>query len=476
MSTEEVSPSPYLVGSYAPTQEEHPQEALTVIEGAVPKDLDGLLVRNGPNPRFPPRGRYHWFDGDGMLHAVRLQDGRATYQNRWVRTQAFAQEQEAGGPLWGGIMESIRDNPKGAPYKDTANTDVIFHDGKLKALWYLCGRAYEVDPNTLNTLGPSDFAGAYRGPVSAHSKVDETTGHLAFFDFGPKAPFMHFGLADAHGRIEKHIEVPLPGPRLPHDLALTENFAILMDLPIVFDEEALAKGRWRTSFNRELPARFALVPRAVGNDAIRWFEASPCYIYHSINAWEEDGAVVLVGCRVPEPYQAPRPEEGPYAVMMATLRIRAELYMWRFDLETGACTETRLCDRNTEFPSIDRRRIGRKSQFSWNVIIGDEPTVFFDGLVKYDTGTGASDTLRFGPGRRGSESPFAPRVGSQAEDDGYLLTFLHDERERRSELWITPAQEPSRGPVARLLIPGRVPLGFHATWVPGNKLTHRSAS
>jgi carotenoid cleavage dioxygenase len=286
---------------------------------------------------------------------------------------------------------------------------------------------------------------------------------------------MHFGLADAQGRVQKRVDVPLPGPRLPHDLALTENFAILMDLPIVFDEEALAKGRWRTSFNRELPARFALVPRAVGDDKLRWFEASPCYMYHSVNAWEEDGAVVLVGCRVPEPYQPPRPEEGPYAVMMATLRIRAELYMWRFDLKTGACTETKLCDRNTEFPSMDRRRIGRKSQFSWNVIIGDEPTVFFDGLVKYDTGTGASNTLRFGPGQRGSESPFAPRVGSKAEDDGYLLTFLHDERAQRSELWIIPAQEPSLGPVARLHIPGRVPLGFHATFVAGDKLASGSA-
>jgi len=461
--------SPYLQGSYAPIPSEVDGEC-ELVAGEVPKDLDGLLVRNGPNPKHEPRGRYHWFDGDGMLHALRIQGGRVTYRNRWVRTSGLSRDDAAGHALWSGIMEPVRDNPAGIPYKDTANTDVVFHAGALKALWYLCGPPYKVDPRTLETLGKDDFAGTFKGKVSAHSKVDPETGELLFFDYGPIAPYMHFGVADREGRVVNHMPIELPGPRLPHDLAFTERFAILMDFPIVFDQEQLAKGRWRTSFDRSLPSRFAIAPRRGLPTEVRWFEAEPCYMYHSVNAWEEGDTIVMVGSRVAEPFQPTRPEEGPWAVMMATLRIQAALHEWRFDLRTGKTTERALDDRNTEFPTMDRRRLGRRSRYAYNVIIGSEPTVYFDGLVKYDTDTGRSERLVFGPGRRGSESPFAPRVGSSAEDDGYVLSLVHDEREDRSELWILDARDLARGPVARLRTPQRVPLGFHALWVPGSDL------
>lgn len=466
---DDTGKSPYLLGSYAPVHTET-EGVCELVAGQVPKDLHGLLVRNGPNAKYEPKGRYHWFDGDGMLHAFLIENGEVRYRNRWVRTSGLAKEDAAGTALWGGIMDSIKDNPKGAVYKDTANTDVVFHRGALYPLWYLCGSAYRVDPKTLETRGKDDFGGTYKGVMSAHSKVDEHSGDLLFFDYGPIPPFMHFGIVDAEGKLTKRVPVELPGPRLPHDLALTPDYGIVMDLPIVFDTQAMMQGRWKTSFDRSLPARFALVPRH-GDGPIRWFEAEPCYMYHSVNAWQEGNEVVLVGCRVEEPFQTPRPEEGPYAVMMATLRISAALHEWRFDLATGKTKERALDDRNAEFPTFDRRTIGRRTRYSYNVIIGSEPTVFFDGVVKYDLESGKSDALVFGPGRRGSESPFAPRVGATAEDDGYVLSIVHDEREDRTELWILDAKEVSRGPVARLRVPQRVPLGFHALFVPGEQLS-----
>lgn len=468
----ETVKSPYLLGSYAPVDKEV-EGSCELIAGEVPRDLFGVLVRNGPNPRFEPKGRYHWFDGDGMLHAFHIENGTVSYRNRWVRTRGLEKEEAAGTALWGGIMDSIKGNP-GPPYKDTANTDVVFHRGAVYPFWYLCGSAYRVDPKTLETTGRDDFGGTYKGVMSAHSKVDERTGDLLFFDYGPIAPYMHFGIIDAEGKMTKRVPVELPGPRLPHDLALTDDYGIVMDLPIVFDTTAMMQGRWKTSFDRNLPARFALVPRK-GDGAVRWFEAEPCYMYHSVNAWQEGDEVVLVGCRVAEPFQEPRPEEGPYAVMMATLRISAALHEWRFDLKTGKTKERALDDRNAEFPTFDRRTIGRKTRFSYNVLIGAEPTVYFDGVAKYDLSTGKSDALVFGPGRRGSESPFAPRVGSTEEDDGYVLSIVHDEREDRSELWIIDAKDVARGPVARLRVPQRVPLGFHALFVPGEKLAEKVA-
>ena len=461
--------SPYLREGFAPVADEIVAADLPVV-GEIPRDLDGLMVRNGPNPRFEPRGHYHWFDGDGMLHAVRIRDGRVTYRNRWVRTEGLAAEEAAGRSLWSGIMESTRDNPKGAPYKDTANTDVVFHRDSLVATWYICGRPYRVDARTLATLGPDDFGAGQPLRISAHAKVDPATGELFFFDYGLRPPFLRYGVVDATGQLAHLVPVELPGPRLPHDMAITERFAILMDLPVTFTPEALVQRRWSVGFFPEMPSRFAIIPRRGDPHQVRWFEASPCYIYHVVNAWEEGDEVVLVACRVADPLPPIDPADGMWARMMANLRITAQLYRWRFNLVTGATREELIDDRNSEFPSIASPWRARRSRWSYNVTFAKVPTVRFDGLVKYDTDTGASSGYSFGPGRYGSESPFAPRAGATAEDDGYLLSFVHDEREQVSELVILHAQHLAGGPIARVRLPQRIPAGFHATWVDGAQL------
>jgi carotenoid cleavage dioxygenase len=193
-------------------------------------------------------------------------------------------------------------------------------------------------------------------------------------------------------------------------------------------------------------------------------------MYHSVNAWEAGDEIVLIGCRVEDPFPTPLPSDGRYGAMLANLRVRARLHRWRFDLRTGKTREEPLDDRNTEFPSISRGQLGAKNRYSYHVDMNIESTLLFDGIVKYDLETGATDEYSFGAGRHGSESPFAPRVGAQGEDDGYVLTFVDDERAGHSELLILDARAMSKGPVARLKLPQRVPLGFHATWVPGEQL------
>src|SRR2546427_3922689 len=236
--------NPYLMGAFAPTHEELTLTDLEVV-GEIPEDLNGVYVRNGPNPQFEPRGRYHWFDGDGMVHAVHISDGKAVYRNRWIRTDGFQREHGAGGVLWRGIMEPWRENPPGEPEKDTANTDVIFHNERLLALWYRAGRPYALDPITLDTLGPEDFDGTLRCEVSAHAKVDDRTGELFFFDYGVKPPYMRYGVVSPSGAISHFTGIDLPGPRLPHAMAITERYSILMDLPLLNDPRAAAAGRYR---------------------------------------------------------------------------------------------------------------------------------------------------------------------------------------------------------------------------------------
>lgn len=460
-------PNPYLIGPYEPVHEER-TAPLRLLEGSLPDDLNGVYVRNGPNPQHAPVGRYHWFDGDGMVHAVQFADGRATYRNRWIRTDGFVSERDADRAIYSGILEPFAANPD-AREKDTANTDVIYHRDRLLALWYRSGSPYALDPVTLDTVGKEDFGGSLPAELSAHAKVDDQTGELVFFDYGIKQPHLRYGVVGPDGAVSHYLGIELPGPRLPHDMAITENWSILMDLPLYADPDAAAAGRHRLVFDRDLPSRFALVPRHGSAAEVRWFEAGPCYIYHSINAWEENGAVILDVCRVKQPKALPA-DASPLAKMLTYLRLDAHVHRFRFDLDTGQTTEQVLDDDNMEFPSIRQDRQGRPTRYAYNMHISPEDTLLFDGLTKYDTASQQAETYWFGEGRWGSEAPFAPRPGSSAEDDGYLISYVCDEREGSSEVHILDAAAPSAGPVCRLGIPFRVPLGFHATWVDGSRL------
>ncbi len=458
---------PYLSGVFAPVVEEHTAERLEVIAGELPRDLSGTFVRNGPNPKHAPIGRYHWFDGDGMLHAVRFDAGAASYRNRFVATEHLAREEEAGRALWTGLMEPFTRNPRGAPYKDSANTDVIYQGGRLYALWYICGRPYQIDLESLATVGAVDFGSGAPLRISAHAKVDTHSDELMFFDYGPRPPYLRYGVVDPAGRLERHIEIEVPGARLPHDMAITARHSILMDLPVFLGDRAAAEARWAVEYHPELPARFAVIPRHGTAPEVRWFEAEPCYIYHSVNAWEEGRSIVMVACRVEDPLPPADPRDGEWARMMANLRIHARLHRWRFDLDTGETHEESLDDRSAEFPTVDARALGRPGRYGYQQLIADAPTLRFEGLARYDLATGASQVMPYGPGRFGSEAPFAPRAGSTGEDDGYLVSFVHDERAGRSEVVVVDAADLAAGPVCRLALPGRVPLGFHACWVPG---------
>ncbi|MFI6870211.1 carotenoid oxygenase family protein [Nocardia sp. NPDC050406] len=466
----EALANPYLEGPYAPTGQEVTATDLPVLAGELPRDLDGVYVRNGPNPQFAPLGRYHWFDGDGMLHAVHFEHGRATYRNRFIRTREFEAERAAGTALWRGVIEPWDDNPAGdRRERDSANTDVVFHHGNLLALWYRAGKPYALDPVSLETKGVDEFGGTLPGEVSAHAKVDERTEEFVFFDYGIHSPYLRYGVADASGTVTHYTGIELPGPRLPHDMAITENYSILMDLPLYNDPRAAAAGRFKLFFDRELPSRFAVLPRRGDGSRARWFEAKPGYIYHSVNAWEEGDEIVMVACRVSRPSPA-SDRTHPLAQLLAYLRPEATLYRYRFNLRTGTTVEEALDDVNTEFPAIDQGRTGHRGRWSYQMRLSVDRTMLFDAVMKYDVLTGAKQTQPFGAGIFGSELAVVPRPNAAAEDDAWLTMFAHNSHTGLGEVWIFDAADLAAGPVCRLGLPVRVPLGFHATWVSGERM------
>jgi carotenoid cleavage dioxygenase len=464
---------PYRTGAWQPGFVEYDADELDVIEGAIPAGLEGVYLRNTENPVMPSIGRYHPFDGDGMLHAIRFAGGRASYRNRFIRTAGLAAELEAGAPQWAGIIESpaksLRDGwgARGR-MKDASSTDVVVHNGTALTTFYQCGDAYQLDPTSLDHRGIAPWVPA--GGISAHPKLDPVTGELLFFSYSTTAPFLHYGLLDARGQLVHHQPVPLPGPRLPHDMAFTERFAIFNDFPLFWDAELLAQGVHRPRWRPDLPSRFGVVPRRGGEP--RWFEAAATYVLHFINAYEDGDTIVLDGYFQANPMPRPDPADGPYAAVKKLVDLHAlsaRPHRWRLDLRTGKCTEEQLFDDISEFPSIHYARPGRRHRYAWSMT-APVGWFLFDGIVRYDLETGAIMRWRYPTGTYASEAPMAPAPGQSAEDAGWLVTFTTDVARDRSECHVFDAARISDGPIARIALPARMSSGTHACWAPAASL------
>ncbi len=466
---------PYMQGAWTPIYNEYNATDMEVI-GEIPKDIDGVYVRTGENQIHEPIGRYHPFDGDGMIHTMSFKDGKAEYRNRFVRTKGFYAEQEAGRSLWAGLMEPPHKSTRpgwGAQewLKDSSSTDVVVHAGKILSTFYQCGEGYRLDPYTMEQYGVEGWTPL--DGISAHNKVDEATGELLFFNYSKHAPYMHYGVVGPDNKLKHYIPVPLPGPRLPHDMAFTKNYSILNDMPLFWNPDLLEKGLHVVQFHPDMPTRFAIIPRYGRTEDIRWFEAEPTYVLHWLNAYEEGDEIILDGYfqEEPQPKSYPNAPEG-LERMMAYLDqglLKPKLHRWRFNLATGETHEERLDDRILEFGMFNQKYAGRKYRYAYSAV--PEPGWFlFRGLVKHDLDTGESQTIEFGPNRFGSESPFAPRVNAKDEDDGYLVSFINDLNTNKTECVLVDAKNFEAGPVCRIFLPEMICAGTHSTWANGEDI------
>jgi len=455
--------NPYLEGNYAPIRQEITAQDLTVI-GELPTEISGMFLRNGPNPQFSPRGTYHWFDGDGMVHGVRLHQGKASYRNRYVRTQGFQTEQEAGKALWKGLLEPAQDNPDGT-VKNVANTALVWHGGQLLALWE-GGAPHALRTPELETIGLYTYNGKLASPFTAHPKVDPVTGEMMFYGYSfAEPPFLKYSLAAATGELLWTIPIDLPMGVMMHDFAITEHYTIFMDLPLTFSVERMQRGEPPLMFEADRPSRFGIMPRHGDKNSIRWFEAPACYVFHTLNAYEDGEEVVLIACRMSSTNvlvndSAFKDPEGDIP----------RLHQWRFNLSTGTVQEENLELTPSEFPALNERWLGYPTRYGYTAQMANRETPLFEGVIKHDFHQKTSQFHAFGEGRSGGDPSFVPRPGSTEEDDGWLLTLIHDHQADTSELLVIDAQNFTADPVARVIIPQRVPYGFHSVWVDDKQL------
>ena len=448
----------YLSGNFAPIQQESTIENLDAI-GEIPPELEGMLVRNGPNPQFPPIGQYHWFDGDGMVHSIQLKAVQAMYRNRYVKTLGHQKEHAAQQAIWSGLLEPPQMYIPEGSSKNTANTALAWHAGKFLATWE-GGEPHTLTLPALETLGKQTFQDQLTSPMTAHPKVDPQTGEMFFFGYSFAPPFLQYGVVSTVGEVVQIQPIEKPVGTMMHDFAITENYAIFPDFPLTFRPERMAQGKPGLAFEPETPTRFGIMPRHGNAAEIRWFEAASCYGFHILNAYEDGDEIVLFACRMGE-FDLTGTGDPQNSIPF--------LWKWRFNLQSNTVTDSQVAPHPCEFPQVNPAYVGRPMKFSYAGRMPQNPMPLFDAVLKFDFSVNASQPTvtchELGENRYCSEIVFAARPNATAEDDGWLLNFVHDENTNQSECLILAAQDIAAEPVARIIIPQRVPYGFHALWV-----------
>jgi carotenoid cleavage dioxygenase len=434
----------YLEGNYAPVANEVTTTELAVT-GSLPAALSGRYLRNGPNPLSPPEpSTYHWFSGDGMVHGIRLRDGRAEwYRNRWVRSADVARA----------LGEPVHPGPVHADMDFASNTNVIGHAGRTFAIVEAGARPYELTYE-LDTIGPTDFGGTLPGGYTAHPKRDPATGELhAISYYWGWGNLVQYTVIDTAGVVRKTVDVEVGGPVSVHDMSLTERYVVIYDLPVIFDlEDAMSGVRFPYRWDPDYRARVGLLDREGGAGDVRWFDVEPCYVFHPMNAYDDGDRVVLDVVRHARMFDTQRlgPDEGP-----------PTLERWSVDLTRGKVVEERLDDRGQEFPRVDERVVGRRHRYGYDGAFLEAETA----LIKHDLDRRTSEVRLLASAGGASEAVFVPSGSNAAEDDGWVLSLVYDPDRDTSDLLVLNASDFTGDPQAVVHLPQRVPFGFHGNWV-----------
>nr|QCU55182.1 carotenoid cleavage dioxygenase [Camellia fraterna] len=496
-------PQHYLAGNFGPVHDETPPCKDLTLQGYLPECVNGEFVRVGPNPKFTPVAGYHWFDGDGMIHGLRIKDGKATYVSRYVRTSRLKQEEFFGGSKFMKIgdlkgffgllmvnMQMLRAKLKVLDVSygtGTGNTALIYHHGKLLALSE-ADKPYVLkvlEDGDLQTLGMLDYDKRLAHSFTAHPKVDPFTGEMFTFGYSHTPPYITYRVISKDGFMHDPVPITIPEPIMMHDFAITENYAIFMDLPLFFKPKEMVKeNKLIFTFDATKKACFGVLPRYAKDELlIKWFELPNCFIFHNANAWEEGDEVVLITCRLENP---------DLDMVNGTVKEKLEnfgneLYEMRFNMKTGLASQRKLSAPAVDFPRVNESYTGRKQRFVYATTLDSIAKV--TGIIKFDlhaepesgktkleVGGNIQGIFDLGPRRFGSEAIFVPRDPgiTSEEDDGYLIFFVHDEVTGKSAVNVIDAKSMSADPVAVVELPHRVPYGFHALFVAEEQLPEQA--
>ena len=441
----DTTDSQFLKGVFAPFRQEENFDQLE-IQGKIPVDLQGILLRNGPNPQFDPVGAYHLFDGDGMVHAIRIKDGKASYDNRWVRTERFLQERKAG--------KALLDVDH-----TTANTNIIAYQNHILALNE--GEVpTEILLTNLDTIGIFTFNGQITRPLTAHPRFDHKRQEFLTYSYtDPDGGLIYYRL-NADQRVIAEHGINWPYSAMMHDFVNTEHYVIFPIFPCTLSFERARRGESPCMWEGDLLNTYFIVTNQAGQEVMR-IETNPCHVYHFGNAYEH-GDCILINALVSkiEPLMPNR--QGQTASIQDGA---AHLARFTINLKKHSIHLEYLDKTPGEFPRFDERFNGyayRHLYMSGQMSGHEGSDNPFDRIMHYDLHKEKITVHKFGDDIP-TEPVFVPR--SSEEGDGYLLVVVYRTKEDRSDVVILDACRLDSEPIAVIKIPHRIPFGFHGNFV-----------
>lgn len=476
--------NPFLQGPFEPLKNEYKIESAHVI-GKIPAELKGTLYRTGSNVEYMMEdpNRFHWFDGDGMVHAFRLNDGEASYICRWVETEGLKVERKSGKQLYNGIYGRSEkpqiELPSDAPeIKTVAGINVIRLGERLLTMHEVENHYWELDPITLETIGKFDFNGGIKGMLTAHPHFDHLANEWLFCAFDNEARIFTSFTTDPDGNVISKYETRLGFSPWNHDLIFTENyfiyfFGMISFRPLSPDRIPQGKSALFIDPDTGLDAKMLFVNRK--NGEAQWMEPenSPYILGHFMNAYEENGEIIVDASITPLSGKLStfNPEDYyPFPLVPGPSAFKGpELWRLSFSLETGEIETQRIGDFNAEFCRLNEKMMGTKIRYGYVTTIhnlGPE-TRGFNSIAKHDYETGETQFqhLAYGYDMVPGEVIYVPHPQSESEDHGWIMNIWYDPRRNTSQMIIFDAQNFDGEPLARITLDHRIPLGFHGNWI-----------
>ncbi|RUR06060.1 carotenoid oxygenase family protein [Legionella sp. km772] len=453
--------NPYLLGNYAPVDDELVVAELKVF-GEIPRDLCGIYMRNGPNPQFPPISYTYPYDGDGMVHALYINNGKVSYRNRYIETKSLLKERQAGKALYGGLLKLIPMDPQWAgpedepiAVKNGAFIHIIRHGNTYLALSE-GAPAYQMTAQ-LDTLGEWSPTAPKALDLCAHTRLDPLTGELWFINYALLPPFLTVYQFDKQGLLKNKWNIEKEYSSMFHDFVLTQNYVILFDCPSVFDFKQLMKGGPVLNWQPELGTRIGIMPRHGG--PIKWIRTEPFFVFHFANAYEQDKQIIIDYVR----------HEQLVMLTQEDNHKPPSLYSTTINLVNDSIHHQAIDNRIVEFPRIREDRNSRPHQFIYCLSktrsIANPRAM--NVLLQYDRIKNSTQVRTFSDETEIGEAVFAPASQSQNENEGYLMLLAYNSTTNHSEFLILNANQLDKEPLAKIQLPRRIPNGLHGSWMPG---------
>ncbi|KAG8657280.1 hypothetical protein MANES_03G058000v8 [Manihot esculenta] len=376
----------------------------------------------------------------------------------------------------------------GIPTKNYQNVNVFVHSGKL----YTTAENYpalETDIHTLESLDNWDFNGAWKGPFNSHPKVAPGSGELVIMGVDGQKPYYVIGVVSSKTSLKlllHKVDLEFSRSVLSHEIGVTQNYNVIIDHPLLLDLTSIIKGGQLLKYDSKGKSRIGVMPRYGDKNSVKWFEVEPNCTFHLVNCFEDGDEVLVVrGCRastsiIPGPdwgedkfewfskgFNFSKSTENDADNSEENGCLFHRVHEWRLNMVTGTVDEKSLTgtDFSMDFPFINGEFTGLKHKYGYTQVIDSLASSTSGPRFLNPEGKIKVEYHKLEENVFCSGATFVSKSGGGEEDDGFIVSYVHDEVSSISQVLIIDAKKFKSQPIATITLPNRVPYGFHGTFI-----------